>query len=64
MVTKNVGTFVTQLGSNWNNGACAGAFYWSLNVSSSNRNRNISTHLYALGYFYMVIHFALPLGKT
>jgi len=48
IITKNVGTFVTQLGSNWNNGANTGAFYWNLNNSSGNRNRNISTHLYAL----------------
>jgi len=34
---------VTQLGSNWNNGSNTGTFYWNLNNSSSNRNRNISS---------------------
>ena len=64
MVTKYVGASVSLLGGGWAFGACVGAVCWNLNGSSSSRNRNISTHLYALGYFYMVIHFALPLGKT
>jgi len=34
---------VAQLGSNWNNGSNTGTFYWNLNNSSSNRNRNISS---------------------
>lgn len=36
---------ITQLGSNWNNGSNAGSFYWNLNNSVGNRNRNISSHL-------------------
>lgn len=36
---------VTLFGSNANNGANAGGFYWNLNNDSSNLNRNIGTHL-------------------
>jgi hypothetical protein len=36
---------VTKLGANWNNGLNTSAFYWNLNNASSNRNRNISSHL-------------------
>ena len=36
---------ITQLGSNWNNGSNAGSFYWNLNNSVRNRNRNISSQL-------------------
>jgi len=36
---------ITQLGSNWNNGTNAGTFYWNLNNSVGNRNRNISGRL-------------------
>lgn len=36
---------VTKLGSNWNNSANAGTFYWNLNNATSNRNRNISRQL-------------------
>lgn len=36
---------ITQLGSNWNNWSNAGTFYWNLNNSVSNRNRNIRGHL-------------------
>jgi len=36
---------VTQLGSNWNNSLNTGTFYWNVNNNSSNRNRNISSHL-------------------
>lgn len=36
---------VTKLGSKWDNGANAGTFYWNLNNSASNRNRNISRQL-------------------
>ena len=36
---------IAQLGSNWNNGSNAGTFYWNLNNSVSNRNRNISSQL-------------------
>lgn len=36
---------VTLLGSNWNNGSNASSFYWNLNNSVGNRNRNIGTHL-------------------
>jgi len=34
---------VTQLGSNWNNGLNDSTFYWNVNNSSTNRNRNISS---------------------
>ena len=51
---------ITQLGSNWNNGSNAGSFYWNLNNSVGNRNRNIRGHLIIAkysrvetsGYFY------------
>jgi hypothetical protein len=36
---------VTKLGAKWNNSSNAGTFYWNLNNASSNRNRNISSHL-------------------
>lgn len=36
---------ITQLGSNWNNGTNAEPFYWNLNNSVGNRNRNISGQL-------------------
>lgn len=36
---------IAQLGSNWNNGTNAGSFYWNLNNSVGNRNRNIRGHL-------------------
>jgi hypothetical protein len=36
---------VSQLGSQWNNGSNAGSFYWNVNNSSANRNRNISRQL-------------------
>ena len=36
---------VTQLGGNWNNGSNTGSFYWNVNNASSNRNRNIGSHL-------------------
>lgn len=36
---------VAMLGSKWNDGAYAGAFYWNLNNDRSNRNRNISRQL-------------------
>lgn len=35
----------THLGGNANNGANAGAFYWNVNNSSSNSNRNIGAHV-------------------
>lgn len=35
---------VTHFGSNTNNEANAGGFYWNLNNDSSNLNRNIGTH--------------------
>lgn len=37
-------SYITQLGSNWNNGSKAG-LYWNVNNSVGNRNRNISSHL-------------------
>ena len=36
---------VTQLGSNWNNSTNSGSFYWNLNNSSGNSNRNQGSHL-------------------
>ena len=33
------------IGSNWNNGTNAEPFYWNLNNSVGNRNRNISGQL-------------------
>lgn len=36
---------VARLGGSWNNGSNAGSFYWNLNNSVGNRNRNISSHL-------------------
>lgn len=36
---------VTKLGSKWNNGAYAGAFYWYLHNAASDRDRNISRQL-------------------
>lgn len=36
---------VTKLGGKWNNGTKCGAWYLNLNNTSSNRNRNISSHL-------------------
>lgn len=42
---KRQKTNVTKLGANWNNGLSAGAFCWTLNNASSNRNRNISSQL-------------------
>lgn len=35
----------TLLGSNWNNSSNTGSFYWNLNNATSNRNRNIGSHL-------------------
>lgn len=46
MVKKNCEKrFFTLLGSNWNNSANASSFYWNLNNTASNRNRNISSRL-------------------
>ena len=36
---------VALLGGGWANGSNAGGFYWNLNNSVGNRNRNISSHL-------------------
>lgn len=52
--------YIAQLGSNWNNWDNAGSFYWNLNNSVGNRNRNIRGHLIIAkysrvetsGYFY------------
>ena len=35
----------TILGSNWNNGTNSGSFYWNVNNTTSNRNRNHGSHL-------------------
>lgn len=37
---------VTHVGSNWNNSVNTRTFYWNLNNSSANSNRNIGTHLF------------------
>lgn len=37
---------VTHVGSNWNNSVNTSTFYWNLNNSSANSNRNIATHLF------------------
>lgn len=37
--------FITHLGGKWNNSSKTGTFYWNLNNATSNRNRNISSHL-------------------
>ena len=55
---------VTKLGSNWNNGSNAGSFYWNVNNTSSNRNRNISGQLLNAQSMRIIIISALPLGKT
>lgn len=55
---------VTKLGSNWNNGSNAGSFYWNVNNTSSNRNRNISGQLLNAQSMRIIVISALPLGKT
>lgn len=64
---------ITQLGSNWNNWSNAGTFYWNLNNSVSNRNRNIRGHLIFAkkiqpdvmsGYFHVYVLSTLSLDKT
>lgn len=42
---KRQKTNVAGLGADWHGGLGAGAFCWSLNDASSNRNRNISSQL-------------------
>lgn len=42
--------YIAQLGSNWNNWDNAGSFYWNLNNSVGNRNRNIRCHLIIAKY--------------
>jgi hypothetical protein len=49
---------ITQLGSNWNNDVNASDFYWNLNNSSANSNRNIGTHLF-LAILLVIKHFNL-----
>ena len=45
-LTRNLNGYrITLLGGNWNAWSNAGAFYWYLNNSVSNRNRNIRGHL-------------------
>lgn len=60
-ITENLNGYrIAQLGSNWNNWDNAGSFYWNLNNSVGNRNRNIRGHLIIAkhsrvetsGYFY------------
>lgn len=38
------GWLIALLCAEWNNGTQAGYFYWNVNNTASNRNRNISTH--------------------
>ena len=60
--------YIAQLGSNWNNWDNAGSFYWNLNNSVGNRNRNIRGHLIIAkysrmetsGYFYKLCVFFQP----
>ena len=42
---------VTHVGSNWNNSVNTSTFYWNLNNSSANSNRNIATHLFYARFF-------------
>jgi len=64
--------YIAQLGSNWNNWDNAGTFYWNLNNSVGNRNRNIRGHLIYLhcqpgeisGWFLIPFLSTLPHGKT
>lgn len=58
--------YIAQLGSNWNNWDNAGSFYWNLNNSVGNRNRNIRGHLIIAkysrvetsGYFYKLCEYS------
>ena len=68
-VTTNLNDYrIAQLGSNWNNWDNAGSFYWNLNNSVGNRNRNIRGHLIIAkysrmetsGYFYKLCVFFQP----
>lgn len=68
-LTQNLNGYrITQLGSNWNNWSNAGTFYWNLNNSVGNRNRNIRGHLIIAkysrvetsGYFYNTVWFFQP----
>ena len=45
MLKKSEKNPVTKLSANWNNSSKAEGFYWNLNNDTSNRNRNISSHL-------------------
>lgn len=60
-------TFFTQiknvalLGGNWNNASNAGLMYWNVNNTTSNRNRNISTHQCC--EIYMCTFQTTPLGE-
>lgn len=55
---------VAILGGIWSNGSNAGSFYWNVNNTSSNRNRNISGQLLNAQSMKTIIISALPLGKT
>lgn len=68
-LTQNLNGYrIAQLGSNWNNWSNAGTFYWNLNNSVGNRNRNIRGHLIIAkysrvetsGYFYNTVWFFQP----
>jgi len=68
-ITVNLNGYrIAQLGSNWNNWDNAGSFYWNLNNSVGNRNRNIRGHLIIAkhsrvetsGYFYNTVRFFQP----
>ena len=53
---------MSQLGSKWNNGTNCGPFYWNLNNTVSNRNRNIGSRTAAI--IKIKVKFkTMPLGK-
>nr|DAH65031.1 MAG TPA: hypothetical protein [Caudoviricetes sp.] len=59
---------IAQLGGRWYSWSSAGAFYWYLDNSVGNRNRNIRGHLIIAkysrvktsGYFYNTVWFFQP----
>lgn len=73
-LTQNLNGYrIARLGGYWGDWSNAGTFYWNLNNSVSNRNRNIRGHLIFAkktqpdimsGYFHVYVLSTLPLGKT
>lgn len=45
----------THLGGNANNGSQAGVFYWNVNNSSGNANRNIGSHVCPQSYAVKIL---------